>query len=235
MSRNRHQKKTDLEVLSDRLDEIVPKQAENIISSRGTVIRQSKEVNIRSFQIAFGVPMDEIMFSKFFQNIWNIGIMPWDHILTTASTYLPDARNFIHKTFLEELDCEYLFMLDSDVLPPPDTISRLLAHKKPLVGGWYKEKNREHNPVVSDYVSTDNGIHSYRHRKQPGIGLESVDGAGAGCWLMRRDVAEKLGTKPYDMNSGGEDLLMCKKVKDFGYDIFIDWSIECAHAGVFYV
>jgi hypothetical protein len=72
-------------------------------------------------------------------------------------------------------------------------------------------------------------------RKEPGKGLEKVDGAGAGCWLMHRKVAEAIGAEPYDMLRGGEDLDLCLKVTQAGFDIHSDWDIACAHAGVMYV
>jgi len=59
-----------------------------------------------------------------------------------------------------------------------------------------------------------------------------VDAAGAGCWLMHRDVAKAIGHSPYDMQTGGEDLSLCLKVHEAGFDTWIDWDIACAHAGV---
>jgi hypothetical protein len=37
------------------------------------------------------------------------------------------------------------------------------------------------------------------------------------------------------MAQGGEDLTICKKIKDLGFELFIDWNIPCAHTGVFFV
>jgi hypothetical protein len=131
---------------------------------------------------------------------------------------------------------EYLFMLDSDVLPPPNIVNILIAHDLPMVGAWYSTKKLPNHPVVYDFNHTDeNGIDIYDKRYEEGTGLEQVDGAGAGCWLMRRDVAEALGPKPYDMNSGGEDLKLCSAVRKLGFPIHIDWSLASAHVGVFFV
>ena len=134
-------------------------------------------------------------------------------------------------------------MVDSDVLAPPELVKTLIGHNKPLVGGWYKNKIPDagmHSPVVYDYKATKQDgkgwdVNYYKHRKYPGEGLEKVDGLGAGCLLMRRDLAEALGERPYDMNAGGEDLVLCKKVYDLGFDIHVDWSLACAHIGVSYV
>lgn len=195
---------------------------------------------IRPTPICWGIPMDENLYAKFFTIFFRNGrLMPWDTLATTESTYLPDARNQIHNMFLET-DFPYLMMLDSDVLMPPATVEKLMAHDKPIVGGWYKNKNRlkayTPHPIVYDYLSTsENGNVNWRHRENPGTGLEQVGGMGAGCWLMTKDTAEKLGESPYDMAGGTEDLKLSKKLMDLGIPLFVDWDIPCAHVGIAWI
>lgn len=199
----------------------------------GSEVKERGAVRLRGKPVAWAFPLDEIVFTRFFTNYLRLRVMPWDDLYTIGSTYLPEARNTLHRFFVEESQCEHLVMLDSDVLPPPDFLDRLLAHNKPLVGGWYRKKDEFGTPCVYDYEKQEaDGVYWWKPRLTPGEGLEQVDGAGAGCWLMRRDVAEALGPKPYDMSQGGEDLALCKRVTDLGFPIFIDWSVACAHAGV---
>ena len=201
----------------------------------GSEVRERGAVKLRTKPVAWAFPLDEIVFTRFFTNFLRLRVMPWDDLYTIGSTYLPEASNTLHRFFVEESQCEHLVMLDSDVLPPPDFLERLLAHNKPLVGGWYRKKDEAGTPCVYTYETQEaDGVYWWKPRPVPGVGLEQVDGAGAGCWLMHRTVAEALGPKPYDMNQGGEDLALCKRVTDLGFPIFIDWSIACAHAGVFY-
>lgn len=189
-------------------------------------------VSMRVEPVYWAFPMDELMFSKFFVNFLQLGCMPQDPCGTRIGTYLPEARNFLHEQFLKT-ECKWMVMLDSDVMPPPNFLPRLLEYNLPLVGGWYSRKDRNNEPVVYDYVKMEgDGVHWWQIRKTPGEGLEKVDGAGAGVWLMRRDVAEALGPNPYDMEHGGEDLVLCRKVTELGFPIHIDWSIACAHVGV---
>jgi len=195
--------------------------------------KEERAIKIRSTPVAWAIPFDEVTYSKFIVNLLNLRMMPWDDILTSQSTYLPDARNINHRNFVQNSSSPWLVMLDSDVLPPPDFLERLLAHKKKMVGGWYRKKGEPYGPVVYDRQGFDDeGIPAYVQREKPGEGLECVDGAGAGCWLMHRAVAEAIGIKPYNMNEGGEDLTLCRKVQEAGYKIYIDWSIACAHTGV---
>ena len=230
----RPEKKLDFfEVLKERTP-----QTRKIVTNRpnGQDVAAELPVKIRTMVVAWGLPLDELMFSKWFVNYLSLPIMPWDVNLIAQSTYLPDARNIIHRNFLEGCTADWLVMLDSDVMPPPSFLDRLLSYKLPMVGGWYRRKGGNNEPVVYDYHGQgDNGKMIWTARKEPGKGLEKVDGAGAGCWLMHRQVAQAIGSEPYDMLRGGEDLDLCLKVTQAGFDIHIDWDIACAHAGVMFV
>lgn len=215
----------------------IPTQKHASSFVHGTEDKITSPILIRNTPIMWGVPMDEVMYSKFFTVFMrNSNIMPWDAFATTESTYLPDARNQIHKAFVEQSDMPYLMMLDSDVMIPPHTVEKLLSHNKPIVGGWYKTKHIKlpPRPVVYDFVSETEYL-NWRGRQDRGTGLEKVDGMGAGCWLMSRQVAEALGSTPYDMAKGTEDLVISKKIMDLGFPLYVDWDVECAHLRVEYV
>ena len=196
---------------------------------------------VRVTPICIGIPFDEVVFSRWVKHMMSsVRSMPWDDFIVTSSTYLPDARNLIHDQYLEKSKAEYLWMLDSDVIPPPGTPEKLLRHMQRrkdirVVGGFYKIKQEPYNPVVYHEDRLDGlGIMQYRQysANEIGKGLESVDAAGAGCWMIHRSVAEALGKSPFSMAEGGEDLMFCRKVKKAGYKLWIDWDLACAHCGV---
>ncbi len=204
--------------------------------SAGVRKKLEQHIHYRPTPITWAIPLDEVLFSRFFTRFLPLGIMPWDSFVTSESTYLPKARNILHNGFLV-MDTDYLWMMDSDILAPPTIITDLLMHDKDLVGGWYKNKSGDAgpHPVVYDFVSETEERLNFRHRKYPGKGLEKVAGMGAGCWLMSRKLAEALGKDPYSMEKATEDFVLCKKVTKLGYDIFVDWDLDCAHVGVGYV
>ncbi|GAG40552.1 unnamed protein product, partial [marine sediment metagenome] len=156
---------------------------------------------VRVTPICMGVPFDEVVFSKWAKHMLaSVRPMPWDDVITTGSTYLPDARNLVHDQFLERSKSEFLWMLDSDVIPPPGIVDALLTHTKRkdvrIVGGWYRIKQEPYLPVVyEDDGFDDRGIAQYRQygNNEVGKGLERVDAAGAGCWMLHRSVAEAIG------------------------------------------
>jgi hypothetical protein len=253
MPRNRHQRVDTptpdpiLEQVADKFDEKLPDTVKHTEIDGGTSSEHQSNLRIRTQAVTIGLPMDELMFSQFFVNFIGLDWMPWDNFATVTSTYVPSARNEIHNIFLKKQETSHLLMLDSDVLPPPRLIETLLTQRKDMIGGFYRKKEKYpiknteggitviQRPVVYDFHEERDGHLYYQQRLSVGTGLESVAAMGAGCWLMSRKVAEALGESPYDMNSGSEDMVICKKIKDLGFDIWVDWNVPCAHAGVFWV
>jgi len=232
--RNRHRK---LGRQIDTLTRGTPTERKTTVF-KDTVVNESvKQLTIRKKPIMWGIPCDELGFSTFWITFMrHSNWMPWDGFAGSEGTYLPKARNVIHNTFLD-YNMEYMMMLDSDILFPPDIADRLMVHNLPIVGGWYRDKvAKDHHPAVYDFVEEDeDGITHWVHRKFSGEGLEQVDGMGAGCWLMSRETAQALGQDPYDMISGGEDLVLSRKLMKLGIPLHVDWSINCAHVGVGHV
>lgn len=249
MPRNRHKARPDYTDVAEKLKGRIPEavvHTEHNGSETGFIRRT---LQIRTTPVTIGIPMDELMFSKFFSNFVCLSIMPWDNFITTASTLVHEARNIIHDIYLEKSLSPYLFMLDSDVLPPPDIIERLITDDKPVIGGFYRKKEKFpvkkpdgslteiQRPVIYDYshYDKDKKRHMYNQRIGDGKGIERVDGMGAGCWLIKREVIEAIGKSPYTLTESGEDLSFCRAVYKAGYEVFVDWDIACAHAGTFWV
>lgn len=243
-NRGRHRKIHKIEDIAD------PDEIEQLIQELGPgahkpgVHNWTDELSpttLRTIPVCWGIPFDEISYSKWVQSMFiHNRMMPWDDFMTTTSTYLPEARNDIHEDYISMTGDDWLMMLDSDVSPPPAIVDKLLIHTKDpevrMVGGWYRKKTEPYSPVVYQDLGGlgEDGRFSYRIYEEDDIGegLERVDAAGAGCWLMHRSVAEAVGKRPYDMEHGGEDLKLCKKVLASGFKIFIDWNLACAHVGV---
>ena len=218
------------------------KSEENLFFEKGVSVKPFALVldkvelsKLRTTSVMWGIPCDELGYSKFwilFER--HAHKMPWDDFAASEGTYLPKARNYIHTDgYLKSSTAPFLMMLDSDILFPPYLVELLMVHRLPIVGGWYRNKKaRDQHPVVYDFLEEKEGINYWEHRTQPGKGLEKVDGMGAGCWLMTREVAEALGEDPYDMHSGGEDLVLSRKLMKLGIPLQVDWNIKCAHMGV---
>jgi hypothetical protein len=161
--------------------------------------------------------------------------LPFDH-----------ARNEAVRHFLST-DCEYLFFLDSDVLPPADAVERLLRWNRPFITGMYCRRSPPHSvPVmmIDHQWVTD-------LPKDPRAPLKEVELVGAGCMLIHRTVFEALTKHPhrpgkpwFDWRSDlhgivppgealSEDYSFCFAVrKHLKVPVLVDTSIRCLHVGM---
>lgn len=157
--------------------------------------------------------------------------MPFDH-----------ARNVGCKKVLEN-GFEWLFFLDDDIIAPPDTIPRLMAHKQPIVSGLYYRRNSPIVPVM--LRKKPEGTTWVTEFKVPD--LIEVDYVGAGCLLIHNSVLRKLPpinqTNHYfdwrvdrvdlpEKERISEDFAFNDHAQKHGYKILVDTSIGCKHCGL---
>ena len=152
--------------------------------------------------------------------------MPFDH-----------ARNEACKSAVKG-GFQWLFFLDDDVMPPPDTIARLIAHGKDVVSGLYFRRAEPIQPVMlRDGKPKPTFILDY----QPGQ-LVEADLVGAGCLLIHRRVLEALQKNWFEWKLGrddeipeeeraSEDFVFARKAKRAGFGVYVDTSVQCLHAG----
>lgn len=151
------------------------------------------------------------------------------------------ARNAFVEQFLNS-DCDILWFLDSDVVPPENILDLIVQHgdKWELAGAPYPvwmTPAGETNKQVVFTVYTKNSTGKLAAAAIPFEGTAMVDGVATGCLFIKRSVFSKL-SKPYfefkyhnesrDI-AEGEDLGFCKKVSELGYQFFIDFSMLCHH------
>ena len=157
--------------------------------------------------------------------------MPYDHARNSA------VQQFLASPF------EWLFSLDSDVIPPRDAILRLLAHNQPIISGTYFRRSPPHGVPVA--IKDGKWVDRYR----PGEILE-VDLVGAGCLLVHRSVWERVppqrvgkqwfdwrvdlkGTGAYpDHECMSEDFTLCQHWRKHGLRVLLDTGVVCRHAGL---
>jgi len=134
---------------------------------------------------------------------------------------------------------KYLMFLDTDVFPPPDVITKLMSHNKPITCGIYYMKSSPAQPVIFKKMG------SGPYWDFPVEELIEIDGSGLGCTLIDMDVFDKFEEKGlpfFDENwlhvkedgskvrvKVGEDHYFFIKAKELGYQTYCDTSILCDH------
>jgi len=130
-----------------------------------------------------------------------------------------------------ERNCEYVFFVDYDVLPPADALTRLVARDVPMVGGLYFTKAKPPWPLVLV------GGHSTMDWT-PGD-LVKVDATGMGCMLLRVDLLERLDPPWFDTGASlteegrechTEDTYFFGRAKEeLGLSPYVDTAVNCVH------
>jgi hypothetical protein len=158
------------------------------------------------------------------------------------------GRNVAIKKFLTHPDWQkhsHLFFLDSDTWPDnPLAIERLLSHNKPVVAGltpiMMQTANNDYYGHWSAMLPAEReGDPPKRIRFEDELpkGLFKAHQTGGTTILIRRDVLEKL-KPPYQQATYNddvtwwrmtEDFYFCRKIREAGYDIWIDPEVKCHH------
>ena len=145
------------------------------------------------------------------------------------------ARNVIVHDFLRT-DCTHLMMVDDDIVPPVDTLERLLFHDKDIVaaacpligpdkkGNLVTTMNAYNLNTNQEYIITES------------TGLQKVSAVGTGCIMIKRKVLEEIKVPPFlteynvdGIKFRGEDLNFCYQASLIGIDTYVDFNLKCKH------
>jgi GT2 family glycosyltransferase len=151
---------------------------------------------------------------------------------------ITNNRNTIVQKFLAQPEYEYLMMIDSDIVPPPN-ILKLLDFQKdvitPLMFCYQKgnEDKYEVRPLVLKMAK--DGIYDIPKDLTNKSGLIEVDATGTGCIIISRKVLETI-KHPFEnvydkdgIKRLGNDLNFCKRVKESGFKVWVHLDYEASH------
>jgi hypothetical protein len=161
------------------------------------------------------------------------------------------ARNLLAQDMLES-DCTDLMFIDSDINFEPEDILRLLAWtsdpKKGIVAGVPRTRSTDKVYIATlDYDENE-------ELTMNGMGLVRAKRVATAFMMIRRDVFETLDAahpewRYYDERTKrtvpcmfdfmktdegyiGEDFLFCDRVREHGFEVWIDPTIKLGHMGV---
>lgn len=143
------------------------------------------------------------------------------------------ARNLLVAE-AERLGCDWLLMLDDDMLPPPDLFQQLAQHDKGVVGALYWQRAAPYSPVAMRCTPAHKTPQFLAH-DAPELttpGLYPVDVVGGGCVLYQRHVWHSIAPPPFwpdlDMST---DVGLCLRLRHAGIEIYLDTSLAVPHLG----
>ncbi len=133
---------------------------------------------------------------------------------------------------------EWVFHLETDVLPPLDVIERLLARKRPIIAGNYDiffGKNRR--AMIQLKEGTDRtirgfGVHGFVDELEPLFfngKVNTVFHAGLGCILIHMDVFRAITFRTVKGLTAHTDTLFANDCYQLNKQIVVDTTVMCDH------
>lgn len=161
------------------------------------------------------------------------------NLYTSMGTLIFDQRNNMVEDALAE-GADYILFIDADMRFPRDTIERLIAHGKWIVGVNATTRSVPVKATAKNLVIDEEGACNWKQISSKNkTGIEQADGIGCGVMLISKETLEAI-QKPWfffellpENKLLGEDIYFCIKAKDAGIETFIDHDLsqEIGHVG----
>jgi GT2 family glycosyltransferase len=158
------------------------------------------------------------------------------------------GRNLIVREFLDGNLAPWLFMADTDMSFPADTVDRLIAAadpaERPVVGGLcFSLSQGQKYPTMYELVDAPGGLAFRRYREWPEDACVRLSATGAACLLLHRDAllaVEKHANDPAapwfressigaPMSLMGEDLTFCLRCAAAGVPVHVHTGVKVGH------
>lgn len=138
-----------------------------------------------------------------------------------------------------QMDVDYVFWLDSDMVFEPDILIRMMdtlqKNDYDILTGLYFRRVPPYTPVLFDKLDIRRNICSWSEFHEIPAEPFEVGGCGFGCVLMKTDVFYDVQSKHGNMfapiANNGEDIAFCWRARDCGFKIYCDPSVICGHVG----
>ena len=187
--------------------------------------------------VFYAVPMTHSVFSRWVYGFLQFLTYSWregDLLGYRPPTIVHVARQDLVDQFLKS-DCQWLFWVDDDVVPPKDALWQLLAHDEKVVNGLVPFKEPPYNPnwylnPIYDY-SRDSWTYE-GFFNPPSDQLVEIHSAGLACSLIHREVLEKMEYPHFTLDAAAEDHSFWRKVRAAGYTMYGDPAVQCVHMGI---
>lgn len=155
----------------------------------------------------------------------------WLFFMDSDQTFHPDT---IERLLSWNVDCISGLYFKTPGIPVPHAYEFAYEsqnEQSPANDYWYYPITNKVNYYLEKYKDE-----IYKNTEAiilPKENLIPIDGCGGGCLLVHRRVFEKL-EKPYfafpkEEVSAGEDFYFCRKVRQAGFQIYLDPGVICGH------
>lgn len=214
---------------------------------------QEPSVARKSLKVVVGIPLmggtpaasyhDRLMMFKYLghreEDDYHTGKSPHYtfSLNVTGDILVQYARERFAQSVIE-MDADYLFMVDDDMLCPPDLFFRLVENDKDICAALAFTRNPDHKPVIYDVIEGFDPVTKkefYVNKfsmNYPRDTLVQCDAVGFGAVLIKRKVIEAMAEPRFmGMMGCGEDITFCYKAKKLGFEVWMDTRVKLGHLG----
>lgn len=136
-------------------------------------------------------------------------------------------------------DFTHMLMVDSDIMFEPDALDKLVAARKPIVGGLYFGMNTDNWKPFPTAMKVFEDEQYHPHDNLPQTGTVKVDAIGMGFTLIKREVVEAIGCDETRLlpfaetligdRAVGEDIAFCARAKEKGFQTWVSIDTRVYH------
>jgi hypothetical protein len=159
------------------------------------------------------------------------------HHVNQNGCYIHENRWILVQELLK-YDCDYIFFVDADMKFRSDTLEKLLAVNKPVVGAAYNMRRFPLETTVK-FADAFGNLIPKNADEIPTIPFRCF-ALGTGCMLIKKEVFEKLPQPWFDFENGldgkmmtGEDIYFCKQCYKHGIEVWCDPTCDIKHVGTY--
>jgi hypothetical protein len=188
-------------------------------------------------EVLVGILTREIVTTKWAMAFRSMMLPPTGNISFQTGMPFDHARNTLCQRALAD-NYKWLMFIDDDVIMPPDTFARLSSHKHDIVSGLYYRRSLPIAPVLLRDTSP---MPTYiTDLIAPNV--NEIDMCGTGCLLINTRVLRNVPRPWFEWKVDRDDLppnercsedySFCRKVRQYGFKIYVDTSVQCKHIGL---
>lgn len=180
--------------------------------------------------VAIGIPSGDMVHADFAMRLATLCLNPGARtcIINAKSSLVALGRNQCVEA-AKLAGATHLLFLDSDMLFPIDTMTRLLRHNKDIVGAAYSQRVAPFHPL---------GVTQEGEHMHVTSGLRRMKIIPTGCLLINLKIFDKLAKPWFNTRVEGEKILgedyyFCEQAHKAGFEIWCDGDLsrEVGHIG----